>query len=318
MSRVQGSLLTLVIAAGLLAGLSLGTFAQQVPAILWRGTPSEQAAVVGLRDGLKEFGLAGALEVVTVSAEGKAEEARALLTKAAAAYPPMIIAVGAPVAQQAVQITATIPIVYLNVYDPVGQKVIADWVDSGNNSVGVANTVPLRRRMEYARTLFPEAQLWLVVAGSDPEALAQAAEIVALGPELGLFDVSVAQGATPQELVARAKEGIGDAGLIFLVDDGLVEQAAAEIVAAAGKKPVIGSSTASLEAGALAALAVDYSEAGRQAAQLLSQIFTGTSTSSIPSETPNRVEFIINLRTARERGFNLSLELLGAADQVIE
>lgn len=316
---------SVVLAATLtLVALAAPARADQVAAVLWRGSPSEQAALQGLREALSAAGGAAGEQpspsVTAESAQGDPERSRSLLEKAAAERPKALVAVGAPVAQQALAAAGDLPVVYLNVWDPVAAKVIADWASSGNHAVGVSNCASIRQRVEYALALFPQAQRWAVISGPDPDALAQVAEVTALGDEFGLLSVEVGQGKTPEALVAETERLVADADLVFTVDDGLTEAAMAQIAsaAAAAGKPVIAGTEAGVEAGAVAGLSVDYRELGRQAGALLAQVLTGTAPAALPSETPAGMRFVINLKAARALGLNLPLDILGLADRVIE
>ncbi|HHW13777.1 MAG TPA: hypothetical protein GXX28_02420, partial [Firmicutes bacterium] len=199
--------------------------ADRVAAILWRGSPSEQAAIQGLREALNAQGDERSLNVTVESAQGDPERSRTLLTRLTAEKPRALVAVGTPVAQQALAATGDIPLLYLNVWDPVAAKVVADWAGSGNNAVGVSNCASTRQRMEYALALFPQARRWAVISSKDPDALAQVAEVTALADEFGLLSVATDQGATPEELAAETARLVQDADLVFTVDDSLTEAA---------------------------------------------------------------------------------------------
>ncbi|MGE5553090.1 MAG: ABC transporter substrate-binding protein [Betaproteobacteria bacterium] len=317
MSRVVRIALSVMLAWVMLPTFSARA-AQQVTIILWRGTPSEQAAVTGLLEGLREQGLTEAdLSVTTAVAEGVTEQSQALVTKAVGENPSALVCVGTTPATQAAAATELVPIVFLDVFDPVQAQIIGDWASSGNNVVGASSHVSVQRRMEYAESVFPAARRWAVVSSRDPEAVQQVAEVAALAAEMGL-DVKVAQGTTAAELERLVRELAKDADLVFTVQDGLVESAMPRLVAAAAGKPVIGASEGALTGGAVAGLGVDYHLLGRQASQILVQVLGGAAPTSLPSETPAKVDFIINLTAARSAGLNIPLEVLGAADRVIE
>jgi putative ABC transport system substrate-binding protein len=274
----------------------------------------------GLREGLKEAGLTDRdVSLAAVMARGDEEESRTLVAKAVRENPSALVCVGVTPTVQAVTATDLVPVVFLNVFDPVKAKVIGDWTSSGNNAVGVSSHVPVQRRMEYALSLFPAARRWAVISSNDPEARQQAAEVAALAPDFGL-EVSVSQGNTPAELERLVRQLVRETDLVFTVEDGLAEAAMAQLAAAAAEasKPVIGASAAALEAGAVAGLAVDYRLVGRQGGLLLAQLIGGAATAGLSSETPAKVEFIINLKAARALGLRLPLELLSVADRVLE
>ena len=70
--------------------------------------------------------------------------------------------------------------------------------------------------------------------------------------------------------------------------------------------------------GGLLSYGVDLSEQYRQAASYIDRILRGASPGELPIETPNKVELIINQRTAHDLGISIPMHLLASADEVIE
>ena len=70
--------------------------------------------------------------------------------------------------------------------------------------------------------------------------------------------------------------------------------------------------------GALASYGSDQYAQGRQAARLGHKILTGTPPAQIPVELPDRIEFIVNLKTAKRLGLKVPQPALLRADRVIE
>lgn len=308
----------LFLAMSLVAGLAGATAAQQLPILVWRNSPSDQAIVAGLQEGIKAQGLDGTLTPAVLSAQGDPAKAQELAKRAASELPFAIVAVGAPMAQATLAATQAVPTVVVGVIDPVALGLIDDWSGSGNNAVVASSYVAQRQRAEYLLTVLPDARRWAIVGSTVAEAKRQADELVALGDELGLFGVGVGLAETPEGLVAEAKRLLPDADVLFVVDDGLGEQVMSQLIEVAGQKPVVGSTEAAIEAGALFGLAVDSRLLGDQASRLLAQVVGGQATADLPSEAPERVKFVINMSAARRLGLSIPLDLLAAADQVIE
>ena len=70
--------------------------------------------------------------------------------------------------------------------------------------------------------------------------------------------------------------------------------------------------------GALASYGPDPYLQGRQAAQLANKILTGTAPGQIPIELPDRIEFIVNLKTAKRLGLEVPRPIPLRADRVID
>jgi putative ABC transport system substrate-binding protein len=70
--------------------------------------------------------------------------------------------------------------------------------------------------------------------------------------------------------------------------------------------------------GALASYGPDQYLQGRQAARLAARILSGAAPGDLPVELPDRIEFIVNVKTARALGFEIPRTVLLRVDRVIE
>jgi len=71
------------------------------------------------------------------------------------------------------------------------------------------------------------------------------------------------------------------------------------------------------EQGALASYAPNTYETGKQAARLVDKILKGTKPADIPVEVNSKIEFVINLKTAKALGLTIAPEVLFQADRII-
>ena len=63
---------------------------------------------------------------------------------------------------------------------------------------------------------------------------------------------------------------------------------------------------------------VSYHEAGRLSARYIQRILAGTKPKDLPVEGVRKLEFVLNLRTAREIGITIPPNVLAKADKVIK
>jgi putative ABC transport system substrate-binding protein len=72
-----------------------------------------------------------------------------------------------------------------------------------------------------------------------------------------------------------------------------------------------------VERGALATYGPDFHESGRQAARLVDKILKGADPATLPVEMNPKIEFAINLKTAKALGLTIAQEVLYRADRLV-
>ena len=82
--------------------------------------------------------------------------------------------------------------------------------------------------------------------------------------------------------------------------------------------PLMVFSRETLQAGGLMSYGPDYSAIFRRAAVYVDRLLKGETPADLPVEVPTKFEFLINLKTAKALGVELSPMLLSRADEVIE
>jgi putative tryptophan/tyrosine transport system substrate-binding protein len=82
--------------------------------------------------------------------------------------------------------------------------------------------------------------------------------------------------------------------------------------------PTISGFRESAQRGLLIGYGASLSELGRQAAGYVDRILNGAQTAELPFQGPTRLDFAVNMRTARALGLTISQSLLVDADEVIE
>jgi putative tryptophan/tyrosine transport system substrate-binding protein len=220
--------------------------------------------------------------------------------------------------------TTTIPIVFQFGADPVELGLVASLNRPGGNLTGVTNlNVELGpKRLELLHQAVPTARvITLLVDPTNPGFELQAKVIRAAASTLGLR-IDVVQASAPADLDAAFSKIIPqlEAQALVISTGGFFLSRAKELGALSLRHavPAIFQYREFTAAGGLMSYAGSFSEAYRLVGVYVGRILKGEKAAELPVQQATTVELIINLRTAKALGLNLSLPLLGHASEVIE
>jgi putative ABC transport system substrate-binding protein len=122
--------------------------------------------------------------------------------------------------------------------------------------------------------------------------------------------------------IEHAIAGLGrepGAGLIVMLDVSMAVHRPTIIMQAAAKRvPTIFPWRFGATDGGLMSYGVDVADLHRRAAGYVDRILRGTKPADLPIQQPTKFELIINLRTAKSLGIEVSPTLLATADELIE
>ena len=237
----------------------------------------------------------------------------------------LIVAQGggtAPLAAKAV--TSSIPIVFTSGRDPVKDGLVASLNRPGGNLTGVhllTNSLA-PKRLEIVRELVPKADTVALLVYSENR-LSSSQQIDeteaaahALGLRMHVFSVGSATDFEPA-FASMASKRIG---ALVVGADGYLSSQRDRIVAMAAHHsiPAIYEWRAYVEDGGLMSYGSDLAEGYRQVGRYAGRILKGEKTSELPVVQSTKVEFVVNLRTAKILGLTFPLPLIGRADEVIE
>ncbi len=257
--------------------------------------------------------------------EGKTERLPALVAELTRLELDVLVVSGNAAAQAAKAATTTIPIVMLQVSDPVGAGLVASLARPGANLTGTTDVQEdlVLKWLELLKVLAPGASRIAILSSDlgapDPARLAamrdtQTAAARAMGVSISRFELQ-----SPGDLdVAAITRARPDA--LFLEHRPLnyiLRRAIAEL-ALEHRLPTIGSLREQAHAGILMSYGASAAWQVRAAAGYVDRILKGASPADLPIEQPARFDLAINLRTARALGRTIPQSLLLHADEVIE
>ncbi len=257
-------------------------------------------------------------------AEGQNDRLPAMAADLVNRQVAVIAATTTPAALAAKAATATIPIVFESATDPVRIGLVASLSRPGSNVTGVTqtNAEVAPKLLEFLHELLPTTRIiGLLVNPSDP-ALAdrQKREFFSAAQTLGV-ELHVLNASTDGDFDAVFADltQLRAGGLVISTDPFFTsrsEQLAALAVRNAAAAVYKGREFAA--AGGLLSYGTDIADTFRLAGIYTGRILKGDKPADLPVQQANKVELIINLKTAKTLGITFPLTLLGRADEVIE
>ena len=238
--------------------------------------------------------------------------------------PDLLIAAGPQAAAALKSATATIPIVFVAVADPVGLGLVQSLSHPGGNITGFATDVPgnlIAKRIEILRELVPGAsKIALLVNPNNPmHRLRLAEEIPRIARNLGVA-LPIVEATTAEELdIAFASAAAQRADAIVVLGDTLTVCRGPASYRACGEASSAGDLFfPTLRQWRIVVYGPDIADLFRRAGGYVDKILKGTKPSDLPVEQPTKFELVINMKTAKALGLTVPPSLLVRADEVIE
>jgi putative ABC transport system substrate-binding protein len=239
--------------------------------------------------------------------------------------PDVIVAVAAG-AMAAKRATSSIPIVFVEVGQPVKLGLVNSFARPGGNATGISslNSDLVAKRLELLRAVVPKlsavAAVACCVGMQDPlfegyleDTLAAARPLKITVHPLRLKNYDDAEGLFGAIVAQRAE------AVIFLPNAQLMGVRGRLIeIAIRHRLPTIFDSRFYAESGGLIAYGIDRDEAYRRAASFVDRILKGAKPADIPVEQPTKLRLVLNLRTAKTLGLVIPPSVRLRADEVIE
>jgi putative ABC transport system substrate-binding protein len=232
---------------------------------------------------------------------------------------PMLEAARAAAAAQGA--TSSVPIVMGAVADPVGSGFVTSLARPGGNVTGVSllMTDLIGKQIQLLREVAPRAsRIGVISLGGRPhDSSMKEAEASATRHRVTVHRIVLREPLRLDDLALQLRMGRFDAVLGLAnpaLDD--VRARIVEIVNAQ-RLPSVFALTYWAEAGGLMSYSADLYAVQRLAATFVDKILKGANPANLPIEQPTKVEFVINLKTAKALGLTIPPSLLLRADQVI-
>ncbi len=283
---------------------------------------------VGFYEGLRELGYTEGsnIEIERRYGDWNADRFRQLAADLVRLKVDVIVVMSTSPARAAKQATGTIPIVVGGMADPVGDELIVSLARPGGNLTGNTFLGPelIAKRFGLLKDaisgLARVAALWHPAAYGkrtldgmlrETETAAQALRLqLQLVPAAGPSDLDGA-------FVTMTR---ANADAVILLPSPMLYGEHKRIVELAAKSrlPAMYAAREFVEDGGLMSYGASLPDLFRRIATYVDKILKGASPSDLPVEQPTKLEFVLNLRTARLLGIEVPPGLLSIADEVIE
>src|SRR6516162_8245159 len=287
--------------------------------------PEGHARITAFAQGLQEAGWTTGRNVrIDYRWGGAGADAMAKYAAELVALAPDVILAATSVSVAALQhITRTIPIVFVQVIDPVEQGFVSSLARPGGNATGftIVEFGFSGKWLELLKEIAPRITRAAVIR--DPTVAAQMGQMGAIqsvAPSLGVELRPVeARDAGEIERAVTAFARSGNGGLIVLSGNGSLAHRDLIIALAARERlPAVYSDRVFVAGGGLISYDTNRTEQYRRAAGYVDRVLKGENPADLPVQAPTKYELVINLKTAKALGLTVPDSLLARADEVIE
>lgn len=307
---------------------ALPAFAQQGK--VWKigvfgGSPAMQSISAEFIKGMAERGYVQGknVEYVQRFGDGTAETAQRLARELVAAKVDLLWSPGTLTATALRKATATLPIVFSQVSDPVGVGLVQSLARPGGNATGLTNmnVESGAKRVELLDEIFPNLKRVGVL--HNPTDMASVAQLAVVAPSLleRKKEMMLVQVSSTEQFAA-AFESLAQwrADAIIILENSLTVANRKALIELATRHrwPTINSWDGFAEAGGVISYGSSWSGLARRSAIHVDKILKGAKPADLPVERPTEFELVVNVKAAKAMGLVIPRAVMLRADRVIE
>jgi putative ABC transport system substrate-binding protein len=287
--------------------------------------PQSQVRIGAFLQGLQQFGwtIGSNVRIEYRWGVGDPDLIRKYAPELVALAPDVILTAGSPTMRPLQQATRTVPIVFVQVIDPVGAGFVASLAHPGGNTTGFTQFEYgiSGKWLELLKQIAP--RVTRVAVMRDPTIASgsgQLGAIQSVAPSFGveLIPVGVNDAAEIERAIASFAR-VPNGGLIVTSSTlAAVHRKLIIALAARHQLPAVYPSRFFVTGSGLMSYGPDSIDLWRRAAGYVDRILRGEKPADLPVQAPTKYELIINLRTAKLLGLTVPPMLLARADEAIE
>jgi putative tryptophan/tyrosine transport system substrate-binding protein len=256
---------------------------------------------------------------------GDSDRIRSLARELVELQPDLIVGHTTPAVAALRQQTRTIPIVFIQVSDPVGSGFVAGFAEPGGNITGFTNleSSMSSKLVELLKEVAPGVTRIALMFNPDTAPAGgsyflRPVEAAASALRVKIIPASVHNAADIDTAIAALARDPG-AGLIVMPDVFVLAHRE-QILALAERHRVPAAYAYRLFAtsGGLMSYGTDLVDLFRRAPPYIDRILKGAKPGELPVQQPIKFELVVNLKTANALGLAIPDKLIALADEVIE
>lgn len=292
--------------------------AYRIGVFFWHESSNDYMAFEGIKEGFKATGLKVDYDIQ--KAYGDKKNTNRIIDQWVAQPPDLLYAMGTGASKQLMKKIDDTPIIFTAVTNPVLSGITLNWKTSGKNVTGNSNWIETEYVLSSFKKVVPSLKklgIMYNLNNSVPAAEMDAAIKVVhqLGIELVVKNIDK-KTDIDQAVQVLMKEGI-DA--LWVPIDILVYKNIPKIRKYTDPKsiPLLSSSHRGISDGAVFGIVVDYEKMGKRSVPIALKVMVdGISPKDIPVGLMRHRKHIVNLKAARQIGFDIPLEILATADEI--
>jgi putative tryptophan/tyrosine transport system substrate-binding protein len=257
-----------------------------------------------------EFAKSHKVVIAEENAQGDPSLINQISDKIATRQPDLVYVLGTPTAQALQKRAPNLLIVQGAVTDPVAAGLAKSWQGSGKKYIATSDLPPVDKQINLIQELTPKiSRLGLIYNPGEANSVAVVARI---REQLKLKKLNwnlVERPVANSSEVARSVETlVGKVDAIYLPPDNTAHSAMRVIgkLTRENKIPLYASVKDALKEGAVATLALDYEELGKESAKLALTVLGGQDPATIPIKLNENPTITINAKAAKDYGIDIS------------
>jgi putative ABC transport system substrate-binding protein len=260
-----------------------------------------QARLAAFLQGLQEVGRAVGrnVRIDLRWGAGDADRFRKQAAELVALAPDVVLASSLPVVEPLLQATRTVPVVFVQVVDPVGAGVVASLARPGGNATGftIFEFSIAGKWVELLKEIAPSVTRAAVLRDASISAIGQFGAIQSVAPSLGieLTPVGLSDAGEIERAIAAFARSPNGRLIVTPVTSSIVHRDLIIKLAARHRLPAVYGQRPFVNDGGLICYGPDSLDPFRRAAGYVDRILKGEKPADMPVQAPTKYDLVINL-----------------------